>query len=393
MRVFIFFLWLLAFAVPAMAEEKGEPKILYWYDPMVPGQKFDKPGKSPYMDMDLVPFYEVQADGHDAHENSIQIDSSYRQTFGVKTATVRMEEFGRSIRAFGTVTPETRREHIVAVRTGGWISDLKTNAVGDMVKKGDLLFTFYSPDLLSAQSDYLVGQKGGRIAGASRQRLRLYGMDEKSIAELEAKGVFLEQTPFYAPADGTVTTLNVRKGSYVDPEQLNTVLALQDFSQVWIEAYVPVKDVQFLSAGTPASITVDETGQAIKAVTEYVYPMTDAESRKAMVRLVVENPEGLLKTGSLVNVLFDAGSRPRLAVPAESILYGKGGGYVIEDLGDGYFRPVAVQTGITAQGMTEIVSGLKDGQSIVTSGQFMIDAESNLRGVMAGMDKGDNHAH
>lgn len=383
MRVFIIVLLLLAFAAPVMAAEESERKVLYWYDPMVPGQKFDKPGKSPFMDMELVPFYEDEAGG--GKSGTLAIEPAYRQALGVKTALVKTQEFGKAIHAFGSVVPETRREYIVAVRTSGWIADLKTDAIGDTVKKGDLLFTYYSQDLMAAQSDYLLGSR----VGDPGQRLRLYGMNEKAIAELKAKGRFLEQTPFYAPADGTVTTLNVRKGSYIDVEgQMNTVLTLQDFSQVWIEAHVPVKDLQFLTVGTPATVTIDETGETIKAITDYIYPMTDMESRKGIVRLVVDNSNGHLKTGSLVNVTFEAQSQPRLAVPAEAVLYGKDGGHIIEDLGDGAFRPVTVKTGITSNGMTEIASGLKEGQSVVTSGQFMIDAESSLRGGLSNMGAG-----
>jgi Cu(I)/Ag(I) efflux system membrane fusion protein len=396
MRVFVILLLLLAFVAPVAAADRDGRTILYWYDPMVPGQKFDKPGKSPYMDMELVPFYAEQAGSGDSPANSIQVDSSYRQALGVKTAPVQMREFGKAIHAFGTITPETRREYIVAVRTGGWISDLKADAVGDTVKKGDLLFTFYSPDLLSAQADYLSGQRGGKVVGVPDKRLRLYGMDDKAIAMLKEKGSFIEQTPFYAPADGTVTTLNVRKGSYIDPQNSGnaTVLTLQDFSQVWIEAHVPVKDLQFLSAGTPAMVEVDETGKNFNAVADFIYPMTDMESREGIVRLVVDNPDGKLKTGSIVNVMFEAQSQKRLAVPAEAVLYGKDGGHVIEDFGNGAFRPLKVETGITAHGLTEIVSGLKEGQSIVTSGQFMIDAESNLRGGLNNMksDMGGSHA-
>ncbi len=372
---------------PLKPEHEGKGKILYWYDPMVPGQKFGKPGKSPYMDMELVPFYENETGG--GQNGALSIEPAYRQALGVKTAPAQMQEFGKSIHAFGTIVPSTRKEYAVAVRTAGWIADLKTNAVGDIVKKGDLLFTFYSQDLMAAQSDYLLGSRVGNPG----QRLRLYGMDEKAIAELKEKGRFLEETPFYAPADGTVTILNIRKGSYIDlDDNGNTILMLQDFSQVWVEAHVPIKDLQFISAGTSATVTIDETGETIKAVTDYIYPMTDMESRKGMARLVVDNPDGRLKTGSLVNVMFEAGSQPRLAVPAEAVLYGKDGGHVIEDLGNGAFRPVTVKTGITAHGLTEISSGLKEGQSIVTSGQFMIDAESNLRGGMAGMDMGGDHA-
>ncbi len=313
---------------------------------------------------------------------SLHVDATYQQALGVKTAPVQMQEFGKEIHAFGAITPNTRLETVVAVRTGGWISDLKTSAVGDTVKKGDLLFTFYSQELAAAESDYVLGNRGN--AG---ERLRLYGMDDKAIAEVKQKGRYLEQTPFYAPVDGTVTALNVRKGSYVDTtDNRNTlILTLQDFSQVWVEAHVPIKDLQFLSVGTPATITIDETGQTLKAVTDYIYPMTDMESRKGMVRLLLDNTDGKLKTGTLAHVMFEAGEQSRLAVPADAVLYGKDGGHVIEALGNGYFRQVTVKTGITANGMTEIVSGLTAGQSVVTSGQFMIDAESSLQGGMASM--------
>lgn len=368
-------------------DTEGKRKILYWYDPMVPGQKFDKPGKSPYMDMELVPLYEDEAGN--GKSGALSIEPAYQQALGVKTANTQMQEFGKSIHAFGTIVPNTRKEYAVAVRTAGWIADLKTNAVGDIVKKGDLLFTFYSQDLMAAQSDYLIGSRIGNPS----QRLRLYGMDEKAIAELKEKGRFLEETPFYAPADGTVSMLNIRKGSYIDlNDNGNTILMLQDYSEIWVEAQVPIKDLQFLSVGTPATVMIDETGETIKVLTDYIYPMTDMESRKGMVRLVMDNPDGKLKTGSLVNITFEAESHPRLAVPAEAVLYGKDGGHVIESLGDGYFQPVRVKTGITSNGLTEIASGLKEGQEIVTSGQFMIDAESSLRGGMAGMDMGDNHA-
>lgn len=422
MRVFIFILSVFAFlpVVVAAAEDSMPPMSMPMPDkdtssatdkaqsaeqvyicPMHPHIHGKKGERCPLCGMDLVPQVAEQPavpsekdtetkpeekrdpDRHGA----IQITPIYRQALGVKTAPARMEEFGKTIHAFGSIVPSTRGEHTVALRTGGWVSNLKTNAVGDVVKKGDLLFTFYSPNLISAQVDFLAGRRGASVIGAPDQRLRLYGMDEKAIAELKTKGGFPQATPFYAPADGTVTALNVREGSYVDSEDgENTVLTLQDFSQVWVEAHVPVKDLSFLSSGTPAKIEVDETGETLNAVTDYIYPMTDMESRKGMVRLVLDNPDGGLKTGTLVNVMFDAASQQRLAVPVEAVLYGKDGGHIIEALGDGYFQPVAVKTGLTANGLTEIASGLKEGQSVVTSGQFMIDAESSLRGGMSNME-------
>lgn len=386
MRVFLLLLLLFPFiAASAFAMEERERKVLYWHDPMYPKTKFDKPGKSPFMDMDLVPVYANEmSKKSDSFKNAIWIDPVYIQTLGVKTAQVKHHVFGQNIRAFGQIEPSTRLEYAVDVRTKGWIVDLAVDAVGDTVKKGDLLFTYYSPDLMNAQSDFLIGSRVGNIV----QRLRLYGMDDKAIAELKKRDQFFEETPFYAPADGAVTTLNVRKGGHVNEGE--NVLTLQDFSKVWINADVPIRDVQFLNVGTPATVTVPETGKAYKTKIDFIHPATDPRSRTASVRLVLDNTNGTLKPDTYVDTVFNTNTQSRLAVPSESVLYGKMGTYVIEDLGDGYFHPLMVQTGITAEGLTEITKGLSHGQKIVQSGQFMLDAESNLKGGMSTM--GHDHS-
>lgn len=360
-----------------------ERKILYWYDPMVPGQKFDKPGKSPYMDMELVPFYEDAAGG--GKEGAVRISPTYQQALGVKTTKAAMHEFGKAIHAYGHIAPNTRLSHSVAVRSEGWVVGLKTDAVGDTVKKGDLLFTYYSPDLMSAQSDYLSGYR----ANIAETRLRLNGMDDKAIAAFRKRGKLWEETPFYAPADGTVAFLNARKGAFM--KDGDVVLMLQDYSQVWVESHVPPKDLPLLGKGTPAMVTLDDTGETFPAMVDYIYPQTDAQSRDGMARLVLDNPDGKLKTDMLVKVMFNAQSRPRLAVPSEAVLYGKNGGHVMEVLDNGYYRPVMVKTGITSQGMTEILSGLDEGAKVVQTGQFMIDAESNLTGGLSQMEAGHEH--
>lgn len=387
MRIFLSLLLLfLVFVPPALAEEEGEREVLYWHDPMYPKTKFDKPGKSPFMDMDLVPVYEDEVNGGPgAPENAIKIDPVYIQTLGVKTAEVKPEIFGRNIRAFGRFVPSTRLQHIIDLRAAGWIIDLKTDAVGDTVGKGDLLFTLYSPDLMSAQSDFLLGRR----IGNAKQRLRLFGMDDKAIEELKRKGRFLEETPFYAPIDGTITALHIRPGSHV--KEGGSVLSIQDFSKLWVNVDVPIRDAQFLITGTPATVTVPETGAHYETTVDFIHPVNDPQARTAMVRMILDNPDGALKPGTYVDAVFRADVQTRLAVPAEAVLYGGMGAYVMEDAGEGYFRPVMVETGITAGGLTEIKTGLKRGQRIVTSGQFMLDAESNLRGGMAAMGGGHDH--
>lgn len=359
--------------------------------PHIHGKKGDS---CPICGMHLVPKNEGTDDTHDKHGRndmggSINVDPSYIQTLGVKTAKVKRESFGEDIRAFGKVTGDMRSEHEIAVQEEGWIKNLKTSAVGDVVKKGDVLFSVYSPDLMAAQSDFLIGQRTGYKIGNPEQRLRLKGMDDKAIALLKKKGEMMERTPFHAPIDGIVTRLNVRDGSHLNEGEV--ALVLQDFSNVWINADVPLRDVAFLQEGTHATVTVPETGQEYETAVDYIHPVSDPQSRTVVVRLVLENPEGVLRPESYVDIDFDANSQPRMAVPEEAVLYGSMGAYVMEALGDGNFRPVMVKTGITAKGLTEIKSGLMEGQKIVSSGQFMLDAESNLRGGMAAM--GHDHAH
>lgn len=366
---------------PAPSAKDGDGQQVY-ICPMHPHITGEEGDNCPICGMHLVP----KDDGVEPHEGredkpegAFLIDPSYIQTLGVKASGVSHYEFGRSIRAFGSIVPSTRLEYAIDVRTKGWIVNLAVDALGDTVKKGDLLFTYYSPDLMNAQSDFLIGSR----VGNATQRLRLYGMDDKAIAELKERGKFFEETPFYAPEDGTVTMLNVRKGGHVN--EGGSVLKLQDFSSVWVNADVPIRDVQFLKVGTPATVTVPETGKTYETTIDFIHPVNDPKSRTVPVRLVLDNPEGTLKPDTYVDVAFSANTQSRLAVPSEAVLYGQMGAYVIEDLGDGYFRPVMVETGITAEGLTEITQGLSHGQTIVQSGQFMLDAESNLKGGMAAM--------
>ncbi len=361
------------------ASDTGEREVVYWVAPMDKNFRRDEAGKSP-MGMDLVPIYADEiSGGASVPEGAIRVDPVYTHSLGVKTAGVQIVNFGQSIRAFGLVVPSTRLEQAVDVRTKGWIVELATDAVGDPVQKGDLLFTYYSPDLMTAQGDFLIGSRSAK----TEQRLRFRGMDQQSIAALKKKGRFMEETPFYAPIDGTVTMLNVRKGSHVN-EGAN-VITLQDFSKIWVNADVPVRDVQFLRVGTSVRITVPETGAVYDSVIDFIHPVADTQSRTVRVRMILENADGALKPDMYVDTVFQAAIQSRLAVPSEALLYSAAGAYVVVDVGDGYFRPVMVKTGVSAGGLSEIKSGLKVGQRIVTSGQFMLDAESNLKGGMDSM--------
>ena len=209
MRILFFTLFLFTFAPLVMAAENGmtsshQTEAHTHYCPMHPEETGMEGNNCPICGMHLVPKNEGNG-SHEGHENKPEgaflIDPSYIQTLGVKTSSVTHHEFGRNIRSFGQIEPSTRLEYAVDVRTKGWIVDLAVDAVGDAVKKGGLLFTYYSPDLMNAQSDFLIGSRVGNAI----QRLSLYGMDDKAIAELKERGKFIEETPVYAPEDGTIT--------------------------------------------------------------------------------------------------------------------------------------------------------------------------------------------
>lgn len=389
MRVIVFVLTLLLFtpllAVPspqAFAAEEG-----LYICPMHPHIHGKAGDHCPICGMELVPapasgpMSLPQDGGHDG--GGIAIDPSYRQALGVRTAPAALHDFGGEIHAFGRIEASTRREHVVATRTAGWIAELKTDAEGDLVKKGDILYTFYSPDLMSAQTDYFLERRGRNRAGNGERRLRLFGMDDQAIAALNKSGKMMEQTPFYAPSDGVVSMLSARKGSYVN--EGDVIMRVQDYSELWLMAEVDVKDVSFLASGVPVRAKISGTGDEYDGTVDIVFPVANEMNRKVMVRIVLPNPEGRLKPDLYADVMFDVEKSQRLAVPVEAVLYDGAGAHVIESLADGSFRPVMVKTGITSRGMTEILSGLEENRDIVVSGQFMIDAESNLRGGMAAM--------
>lgn len=375
MRVFILALMLfLTFLTPAFAAED----YICAMHPHIHGQKGDH---CPICGMELVPASSVG--GPENSTDALNISPAYSQALGVRTAKVSQNAFGHAIHSYGRIVPSTRREYQISLRKGGWIRELKASAVGDKVKKGDVLFTLYSPDLIAIETEYITGLRTGFKPAATESRLRLFGMDDLAIEAFKKKNEIIEDVPFHAPADGVVTVLNARKGAFM--EEASVILTIQDFSEVWIEAQVLLKDLPFLAVGTPATLTVAQTGEMASAVVDYIFPTADSDSREGMVRLILDNSGGAYKTGTPVSVTFLADSKPRLAVPEESVLYSGMGAYVMEVVGNGNFRPVMVKTGITSNGLTEITSGLSDGQSVVTSGQFMIDAESNLRGGMANM--------
>ncbi len=361
---------------------KGEKKILYWVAPMNPNYKMDKPGKSP-MGMDLVPVYaeeegEVKTKKNRNKRSSVTISPETIQSIGVRTQAAQMASFGTLVRSYGDVTENVRLQSDISGRVSGWIKDLKIKAEGDAVKKGDLLFTLDSPELISAQQDYVSALKTGvkgRVSAAKR-RLGSLGVQDKAIKEI--KGKAQPYIPFYATQDGIVSEINIREGSYIKAGM--KLIQIQDYSSVWIDVSIAEQDIPYVNSETKVSVSFPNLGiQAQDARIDYIYPTIDRATRTGRVRLVLDNSNSTIKPGAYADVEFETGVKRRLSIPSDAILKSKDGDFVVVAVREGRFQPRKILSGLRYKGRTEVLNGLKDNDNVVVSGQFLIDSESALR--------------
>ncbi|HBL93820.1 MAG TPA: efflux RND transporter periplasmic adaptor subunit [Hyphomonas sp.] len=352
----------------------GEREILYYKHPM--GQPDTSPvPKKDSMGMDYIPVYaEAPA------SSAVIVAPEMIQTMGVRVAAAETASFAQTVRAFGTVESNERLEAVSVSRLEGWIENLTVRAEGDSVRPGALLYRIYSPELIAAQKDYIAALTIGnenRIA-AVRQRLRSIGMQNTTIDRLTETREVRERVPVYAEAGGTVDTLEVREGDYVKPG--TPILRLQSYADVWVIASIPEQDLAFIDTGMPVSLDFPSAPKAPgEGRVDYIYPTINPKTRTADVRIEIDNSAGYLRPGAYADIGFDLGGETRLAVPTEAILRDSRGTHVIMALGDGRFAGRAVRTGVSANGLTEILSGLAPGEQVVASGQFMLDSEVNLR--------------
>ncbi len=339
-----------------------------WTCPMHPHYVADAFGTCPICGMDLVP---VEAEPGSA-EGYVSVSPEVIQTMGVVAAPAAIAEFGRTVRAYGTVTANERTETVVASRVEGWIEDLAVAAEGDAVEAGQLLYRLYSPDITAALADYRAA-RGARQQSA-RARLRSLGIQDQAFAALSDART--DGVPVFAEADGIVASLSVREGSYLRPG--DPIMAIQDYSTVWVTAAIEPSDLPSIGAGTTAVVSVSDGGRTMETVVDYVHPTVDPETRTGTARIVLDNPDGLLRPGAYADVRFETGTAPRLAVPSEAILRDGRGARVVVALGEGRFAPRSVTTGVSALGKTEVTAGLESGEQVVVSGQFLLDSEASL---------------
>lgn len=352
---------------------------------MHPSVKSATPGSCPICSMDLVPItYE------EVTSKTITIDNRRRQMIGVETDTVTHRDLVRNIRAVGRVTYDERRMSKVTLKFDVWVGELYADYVGVPVKKGEVLFTVYSPELLAAQQEYLetlkrLARRGPEdsLVKAARQRLKLWDMSSWEIAALEKRGRPREYVPIYASAKGTIVEKNVEEGSAVKKGQ--TLLRIADLSQVWVEAEVYEADIELIQEGMKATISFPYLpSQTFKATVDYIYPYLHNDSRTGRIRLNLDNANGVLKPDMYAEVNLVANFGHRLVVPEEAVMIAGSSRVVFVDVGQGKLKPVKIKTGQRVQEYIEVLEGLKFGDIVVTSGNFLIAAETKLK---AGIDQ------
>lgn len=362
------------------ASGSGEKKIAYWVAPMDPNFRRDKPGKSP-MGMDLIPVYEGEAPGSGGNdEKAITIDSAIVNNLGVRTTAAKRSDLSREINTIGFLMPNERMMSHTHVYSEGWIEELTVKAEGDEVKKGDVLFRYYSRPLVNAQAEYVQALKLGQrtLQDAAKARLRSLGMSDAQIEDIRDDKDLKNQVDVLAPQNGYVTSLKVREGMFVQPNML--VLSLTDLSSIWVIVEIYEDQANWVTAGQKAEMTLQYLPGKIWAGTvDYVYPTVDPKSRTVRVRLVFDNKDGLLKPNMYADIVVHASPHEDVvSVPRESLIRAGGMERVILSLGEGRFRPAQVVAGIESGGRVEIINGLKEGEMVVTSGQFLIDSEASL---------------
>jgi Cu(I)/Ag(I) efflux system membrane fusion protein len=364
--------------------ETAERKPQYYYDPMHPSEHFDKPGKSPFMDMQLVPKYVHggTTGSGGAAPGSIAVDSRVVQNLGIRLAKVEQGSFARTLDTVGSVGVDEHRIEAIQMREPGWVERLDVRAVGDPVHRGQRLAGVYSPDLLATQQELLIARKSedSQLIEAAGRRLALFGLSAAQIARIEKTGEVERRVDYYAPFDGFVMELGARQGAAVQPG--TTLFQLADLSSVWISAEVPETQAAWLKPGDRAEVEVPALpDERFGAQVDYLYPELAQSTRTLKVRVVVDNPRKHLRPGMFATVHFHGAAQEQaLTVPSEAVIK-TGTRSVIIVADDGaHFRPVLVQVGAEQGGRSEILKGLTLGQSVVASGQFLIDSEANLRG-------------
>ena len=373
-------------AAVAAAPKPG--KILYYGDPKDPNYRSDKPGINPETGNDLEAVYE--------HVPTIDVSATAQRSLGVKFDTVTLAAGESTIHAVGKVAADERRVTRVHPRIDGWIHKTHIDFMGQFVSKGDPMLTLYSPDLLASQNEYLLAlrardsMKGGPsrdayenselLVLAARKRIELWDLSAAQIEELERTRKPVQTVTLYSPTSGYVTSRNAFPSQRVTPE--TELYAITDLSHVWIVADVFEPDAPNVRVGQTAMVSMPTAkGRSFAARVTYIQPQVDPATRTLKVRLEAANDGLAFKPEMFVDVDFRVSTGARLSVPTDAVVNTGLRKTVFVDRGNGQIEPRAVETGERAGDRVQIVSGLRAGERVVSSGAFLIDSEAQLKNV------------
>ncbi len=384
--------------LPVYADEQaatGQERILYYRNPMGLADTSPVPKKDS-MGMDYIPVYESEVSG----PGLVRISAGKIQRLGVKTAPVQEREFGRSLRALGTLEVDEGSLTQVAPRFEGWIERLHVNQTGQTVRQGEPLFELYSPELYAAAQEYRIVARGmdnlaradaqsrqalARLAEQSLQRLRLWDVPAAEIARLRQGGEPRRTLSYPAPRSGVVLAKQAVEGARFMPGQV--LFELADLQRLWLQVEIPETDLALARVGSTVEVTLEAyPGETFSGRVEFVYPTLNTGTRTGRVRVVLPNEAGRLKPGLYGWATLRHAAGKGLAVPESAIIDSGLSKRVLVALGEGRYQPREVSTGIREAGLWQVTAGLAAGEQVVTRANFLIDAESNLKAALSALE-------
>lgn len=364
---------------------------LYWVDPMHPAYKSDKPGTAPDCGMDLVPVYD---DGNGATASNVngyanvKVTPERQQSIGVQTGITEMRSLGREVRTVGRVAVDETRLYKITTKFDGYIEKLYVNVTGQQIRKGQPLFSVYSPDLLATQQEYLLAMRAAKqsptLLEAARQRLRLWDISNAEIRELERTGIARRSITIHSPASGFVLNKLAVEGARVMPGE--PLFEIANLDHVWIQADVYESELQFIRIGATATTTLSYLpGRTWKGRVTFIAPTVDPMTRTVKVRSEFENADGALKPDMFGDVVIEQPAREVVVVPDSAVLQTGTRSVVFVVKDDGTFAPREISVGTKSEQVYEVRSGLQAGEKVVTQANFLIDSESRLKAALAEM--------
>jgi len=366
------------------SDTAGEREVLYWVAPMDPNFQRDEPGKSP-MGMDLVPVY---ADDPDQQPGIVSIDPVMASNLGVRTASAERGSLSRLIETVGLVAYDEDSLQHVHTRVDGWIEKLVVTAKGEAVAQGQLLFELYSPTLVSAQQEYLAALRSNNkvLLNASRDRLVSLGVTPDQIGQLARERSVQDRIRIFAGVEGVVAHLGIREGMYVTPA--TEIMSVGNLDEVWVLADVFERQAPWVAAGQQATVELNyEPGRVRQGTVDHVYPELDPATRSLKVRLRLNNEDRVLRPNMFARVIIEGRETGEIVhVPREAVIRGGRIDRVVVDLGNGRFNVRPVRLGVESGDRIAIRSGITEGESVVVSGQFLIDSEADIESALSRME-------